>query len=292
MKAGKWKNALAALLLAQLAFAPPASAGLAEDVLKIAGAEALVKVLEPLFQGGGETKEEKEKKEQEQQEKADSKQEKKMDKALVKPAREEAMAQVIAWAEAGDPQAQCILSYAYLTGQRVKKDRKLALMWQEKAAEQNSQLVKHFISESDYGKKKLKLPHLFALAGRRAHLGKYVPKDYKAAVRWSQLGAREKDKDACAYLGAAYYTGRGINQDYQKAIEYLRQSDRDNPLALRIFYMAYRDGNGVEKNPELARKCLEYMRLVIEKKAARQQERQARKYQKNIEEGEFYGIVR
>lgn len=292
MKAGKWKNALAALLLAQLAFAPPASAGLAEDVLKIAGAEALVKVLEPLFQGGGETKEEKEKKEQAQQEKADSKQEKKMDKALVKPAREDAMAQVIAWAEAGDPQAQCILSYAYLTGQRVKKDRKLALMWQEKAAEQNSQLVKYFISESDYGKKKLKLPHLFALAGRRAHLGKYVPKDYKAAVRWSQLGAREKDKDACAYLGAAYYTGQGINQDYQKAIEYLRQSDRDNPLALRIFYMAYRDGNGVEKNPELARKCLEYMRLVIEKKEARQQERQARKYQKKIEEGEFYGIVR
>lgn len=292
MKAGKWKNLLAVLLLAQLAFSPTASAGFAEDVLKIAGADALVKVLEPLFQGGGETKEEKEQQEKEQQEKADNKQEKKMDKALVKPAREDAMTQVMAWAEAGDPQAQCILSYAYLTGQRVKKDRKLALMWQERAAEQNSELVKHFIAESDYGKRRLKLPHLFALAGRRAHLGRYVPKDYKAAVRWSLLGAREKDKDACAYLGAAYYTGRGIGQDYQKAIEYLRQSDRDNPLTLRIFYMAYRDGNGVEKNPELAKKCLDYMRLVIEKKEAKQKERQARKYQKKIEEGEFYGIVR
>ena len=218
-------------------------------------------------------------------------QEKKDQKALDKAYAGDNLEKVMQWAEKDDPQAQCILAYAYLTGQGVAKDRAQALAWQDKAAAQNALLVKNFIPPEYYDQKKIKLPRLYALAGRRSHLGQYVKQSYDDAVRWSALGAKQKDTAALAYMGSAYYTGRGVPQDYKKAVACLEAAGKE-PLALQMMSMAFRDGKGVDKDLDKSQQYSDYLRLVQQKKDQQKKDKVLKKYDKQIKDGDLYGIVR
>ena len=218
-------------------------------------------------------------------------QEKKDQKALDKAYAGDNLEKVMQWAEKDDPQAQCILAYAYLTGQGVAKDRDQALAWQDKAAAQNALLVKNFIPPEYYDQKKIKLPRLYALAGRRSHLGQYVKQSYDDAVRWSALGAKQKDTAALAYMGSAYYTGRGVPQDYKKAVACLEAAGKE-PLALQMMSMAFRDGKGVDKDLDKSQQYSDYLRLVQQKKDQQKKDKVLKKYDKQIKDGDLYGIVR
>ena len=277
--------------------------GTVEDVLKIVAAQALFAKVAPMI-GLGPKKtdeqkaQEKKAKEEKKEKKEMEKEEKKQEKAKAAPAAKDGevhdipshMDLVVDWAKKGDVQAQCILSYAYDTGQRVPRDRQQALRWQKKASEQNEALVKFFIPV-EYGKKKVPLPKLFSLAGKRSHVGQFVQQSYDDAVRWCAMAAAEKDAEGVSYLSSAYYTGRGIKQDYKNAL-FCANLTKKNPLSLHVLIDAYRTGNGVEKSLEKSEYYRKYLELVVDKKRDKEKEKLLRKYEKEIEAGEFYGIVR
>lgn len=281
------KKIMAALLcLCLFVQVPTAQAASAKEILekvgKAAAVIALVGQLAPLLGIGGKKSPEEKKKEEEEKE------QKELDKAY----KTADLQQVAEWAEKDkDPQAQCILSYAYLTGQGVAKDPNMAIIWQNRAADQNVQLVKNFIPQEYYDKKIIPLAELYALAGRRSHLGRYVKQSYDDAVRWSGLGANEKNPAALAYMGTAYYTGRGLPQNYDKAMVCLQAAGKD-PLAMKMMSMAFRDGNGVKRDLDMSKRYGDYLKLVQEKKTQQHKAQVLEKYDKQIKAGDLYGIVR
>ncbi|MBR2216547.1 MAG: sel1 repeat family protein [Selenomonadaceae bacterium] len=291
-----------ALLLCLTIFAPMSVAsadvqGVVGDILKLTTAQALFAKLAPMLGlGPPKTKEQKEQEKQEKEEKKaekETKKELKEIKKAEKAAKKEAKPEdwpVMKMAMNGSPQAQCIVSYAYLTGQEMPKSKVEALIWQNIAAQQNAQLVKNFLPP-EYGQKKLKLAQLYGIAGRRAHAGQYVKQDFKEAVAWSNMGAAEKDTMAIAYLASAYYTGRGVAQDYKAAISYANQAKKD-PLALQVLADAYRYGNGVKQDQEKSAHYERYRQLVIDKQNAEAKERALKRNANKIKAGKLNGIVR
>ena len=270
-----------------------------KDVLKIVAAQAIFAKLAPLLGLG--PKKTDEQKRQEKEQKEQKKKDKELEKAEKEAEKKEKapdavedpttrIGKVMQWAEKGDVQAQCIISYAYATGQRMPQDRNMALIWQNRAAEQNIPLVKNFLPQ-EFGTKIVPISYLFALSGRRSHVGQYVEQNIKDAVRWSELGAEEKEPLAIAYLGSAYYTGRGCKQDYKKALALAKASDKD-PLSLHVLIDAYRFGRGVEKDEAISDRYERYLKMVVEKKQQQAKEKAYKKYQKEIEAGDLYGIVR
>ena len=194
-------------------------------------------------------------------------------------------------AEGGDVQAQCILSYAYLTGQGVKINRGLAYRWEYEAKRTNKDLVQNFIPVEYYETKKIPLTTLYAIAGKRAHAGQYVPQDYDEAIRWSKLAASKGDLSAISYLGSAYYTGRGVEQDVDRAIDYFYVTLHE-PLSLTLLADAYNRGNGVKKNPDKAKLFEEYLNKVESPKREKKIEKILKRNARKIKAGGFYGIVR
>ena len=276
-----------------------AKAKVAKEILEIAGAQIIVGLIGPLFGLG--PKKTKEQKEKEAKEKKEKKQEKEIEKAAKEKMKAEKaqdaaknpethISMVNKWANEGDVQAQCIMSYAYHTGQRVPKDDNEAISWQIRAQKQNAPLVKNFIP-LEYGKKVVPLERLFAISGRRSHVGQYVDQNVKDAVRWSQMGAEEKDTVAIGYMAAAYYTGNGMPQDQKKAVEVALTAEKD-PLSLKILIDAYQFGKGVERDTKKSEHYAKYLELVIDKKRDKEKEKTYKKYEKEIKAGELYGIVR
>jgi len=191
------------------------------------------------------------------------KEEKKKQAQLLKAYHKYDFQSVQQWAAANDPEAMFIMAYAYKTGQELPRDKEKAVEWYEKAADVNEELADIYQS-SAYTKKTLPLPRLYALAGRRAHLGLAVPQSYDSAVRWSQLGAREGDSAAMAYIGSAYYTGRGLPRDDKQAIEYFRKTPHE-PLSVSLLADAYKKGRGVQKNPQKGEEYATFLRMAKDK---------------------------
>lgn len=203
---------------------------------------------------------------------------KKREKELAKIHRRTNIFQVEKWANNGDIQAQMILSYAYSTGQRIGHNAKNAEKWKDTATAGNSDLVENFIP-MEYGNKKVNLPRLYGLAACRSQIGQYVEQNFNDAVRWAQLGASENDTLSLAILGSAYYTGRGIRQDYKKAVEFLKKA-KDEPIALSLLSDAYEKGNGVDKDLETSRFYSEYLQSIVQPKIDKQRNKNQKKYDK------------
>ncbi|SDP60566.1 tetratricopeptide repeat protein [Selenomonas ruminantium] len=195
------------------------------------------------------------------------KEEKKKQAQLLQAYRKYDFQQVQAWAEQNDPEAMFIVAYACRTGQQVPRDAGQAASWQQKAARANGELAKVYASPA-YTKKTLPLCRLYAMAGRRAHTGDVVRQSYDKAVRWSQLGAREGDPAAIAYIGSAYYTGRGLPKDEKRAITYFERAPHD-PLSVRLLADAYKNGHGVKRNQEKGEEYETFLRIAQDKMNSR-----------------------
>jgi len=98
------------------------------------------------------------------------KQQKKQAKEIRKAAKKANIKTVEVWANAGDVQAQMILSYAYQNGLSVSKNSKLAAEWKAKAEKTNAAYVKNFVPMEYYGKK-IPLARLYGIAAYRAQVG-------------------------------------------------------------------------------------------------------------------------
>lgn len=105
--------------------------------------------------------------------------------------------------------------------------------------------------------KKATLVLLYTQAGLDAFKGRFAPKSDESAVVWWEIAEPCGDLEARALLGTAYYTGRGIGQDYQKAAQYLKSAAAaGQPLAEYTLGKAYLAGNGVKKNTQMAKNLM------------------------------------
>ena len=214
--------------------------------------------------------------------KKEQKLQKKQAKQLAKAYRKKNMAQVEEWAQNGDLQAQIILYYAYSTGERVRKNAAIAEHWKKKAGDDNATFLKNFIPITYHDREKMHLEKLCGFAACHAQLGDYIPVSFEDAVRWAQMGASENDPLSLAVLGTAYYTGRGIDQDYKKAIEYFKRA-HEEPIALYHLSDAYAHGNGVDRDLDKSKFYADYFRLVRQPKIDKQTQKNMRKLKKQME---------
>lgn len=193
------------------------------------------------------------------------KEDKKREKQVSKLARQTNFKKVLELAKGGDIFAEMVVSYAYRTGQRViRTSYKTADEWKKKVADQDKDLAENFIPQS-YGRKKIKLSKIFGIAAYHASL----KNKFDQAVFWAEMGASENDRFSFAYLGSAYYTGRGVGQDYKMAIDFLKRAGSES-LALKILSDAYEKGNGVEKDLKKSKLYADYLELLNRKKNLRQ----------------------
>jgi len=121
------------------------------------------------------------------------------------------LAELQAKAEQGFVNQQILLAEAYLMGNGVAQDPKLAAHWYQKAAESGN-------------------PEAENLVGYLYEAGLGVRADAARALHWYQLAASSGSSDAILNLGVLYVSGVGVK--------------KNEAIAARYFEEAARKGNG------------------------------------------------
>ena len=177
---------------------------------------------------------------------------------------------IIRLAENKDPFAQCKLGLMYEYGNGVKEDKKEAVKWYRKAAEQGYSRAQHnlgYMYENGYGveqdyKEAVKWYRKAAEQGysRAQHnlgymyqFGERVTKDYEEAVKWYRKAVEQGYSGSQCNLGNMYEYGNGVEQDYEEAVKWYRKSaEQGNSIAQCNLGCMYEFGNGVEQDYEEA----------------------------------------
>ncbi|WP_278971192.1 tetratricopeptide repeat protein [Megasphaera elsdenii] len=76
------------------------------------------------------------------------------------------------------------------------------------------------------------------------------------AIHWWKIGYEKKDFSCAGNLGWTYRYGKGVAQNYVKAVEYYKQAIEWNPnddYALKNLGDMYRNGYGVEQSLNIAK---------------------------------------
>jgi TPR repeat protein len=149
--------------------------------------------------------------------------------------------EIKAKAEKGDPEAQFRLGELFshglieVDGKFVKqvKNKKEAIKWFSKAAEQNYQLAslqlgELFLKDKEYSeamkwlRKAADFGYLMAMEtlGEMYQNGLGVAKDYEAAVHWYRMAAEQGEFSSQHSLGMMYERGDGVAKDYVEAYKW------------------------------------------------------------------------
>ena len=73
----------------------------------------------------------------------------------------------------------------------------------------------------------------------------HTKKDYKEAIKWFRLSAKQGLAKAQLKLGVMYHNGQGVPQDYKESIKWLRLSaDQGNAKAQSSLGWMYDNGEG------------------------------------------------
>ena len=142
-------------------------------------------------------------------------------------------------ADRGSDRAQYYVGYMYLNGYGVDRDESLGLKYIQKSSDQGFEkaesLMGYFLSE-----------------------GVYMPQNKAKGIKLYQKAAEKGDDDALLNLGVAYYLGESVEQDSDKAIEYLSKVNFvSKPIAARYLADVYLSRGGKED----AQKALNYYRI-------------------------------
>ena len=68
------------------------------------------------------------------------------------------------------------------------------------------------------------MPLVQSLVGAMYNGGQGVPQDYKTAVKWYRLSAKQGFASAQYNLGNKYREGQGVPQDYKTAVKWYKLS--------------------------------------------------------------------
>jgi uncharacterized protein len=156
-------------------------------------------------------------------------------------------------AEKGHAKAQNKLGDMYVNGRGVSQDYKEAFKWYRLSAEQGN-------ARGQYN------------LGVMYDNGLGVPQDYKEAVKWLLKSAEQKhtkaqrlirasyhklhqevaeqgDSYAQRFLGASYYLGLGVTQDYAEAAKwYKKAAEQGDSVSQIILGAMYEKGKGISKD--------------------------------------------
>ncbi|KXB91570.1 tetratricopeptide repeat protein [Megasphaera hutchinsoni] len=152
-------------------------------------------------------------------------------------------------AEQGDAEAQNYLGGCYRNGKGVEKDDVKAVEWYQKAADQGYAAAQYQL-------------------GVCYEEGKGVVRDYATAIKWYQKAADQgnvfsrnrinelqkrmaEQGDAAAQyqLGVCYEHGKGVTQDYKKAVEwYQKAAEQGHTAAQYYLSLCYAKGKGVAQD--------------------------------------------
>lgn len=154
-------------------------------------------------------------------------------------------------AEKNDPEAQFAVGFLYQIGDRIpdnplQKDTDSAIMWLQKAANQN------------FGDALILLGQIY-LDG----LG--VKEDKSKAIEYFQKALNNDKPIAAYYLGDIYQWGRGVSKDQKKAIKYYNIAYDNNVLVAGLCLSSiYLHGQGEDfiKGTELGNESFEKVRNV------------------------------
>ena len=84
-------------------------------------------------------------------------------------------------------------------------------------------------------------------------IGKGIPQDHKAAVKWFRLAAEQGNARAQHNLGVACNIGKGVPQDYKAAVKWFRlAAEQGNALAQFGLGTMYDFGKGVPQDHKAA----------------------------------------
>jgi TPR repeat protein len=134
-------------------------------------------------------------------------------------------------AEGGHVQAQNLLAICYGKGKLgLPKDEKQAIVWYEKAAEQNYPTAQYNL-------------------GIKFFKGCGVEKDDSKAIQWYLRAAENGSADAQFNLGVCYERGEGVSPDFQTAVKWYKMSalkgNMNAQYNLGFFYLS---GRGLTKD--------------------------------------------
>ena len=147
--------------------------------------------------------------------------------------------EAVAWyrksAAQGYPYAQNALGEAYRTGTAVVKDYNEAVHWYRKALDQGylgagsglDKISQLFIRDNKRGNNVIFAKNERYL-GSIYWAGKGVTQDYKKAVIWWERAAEQKDSDAQYLLGVAYEEGKGAPKDNDLAMYWYQKAAEQN----------------------------------------------------------------
>ena len=167
---------------------------------------------------------------------------------------EQNYAQAIEWyrkaADAGNAAAMLRLGERYRVGLGVEQDYAQAIEWYEKALDAGSEDSN---TAFHTGYTSTKLIECYYLLGESYFTGEGVEQDYEQAVEWYQKAAEAGDAAAMSRLGDCYFQGQGVEADYAQAVEWYRQAaEAGNSDGMVGLGRCYEDGYGVEQDDELA----------------------------------------
>jgi len=184
--------------------------------------------------------------------------------------------ELVTKAEAGDPQAQYVLSYLVLVDRvtdvvpSVKDEKQanaLAVRYLEQAAATGYAPAEHllgtvYLAGEGVTKDPVRAKELFRKAadagnpdgenalGQMLHEGQGGVQDDRAAVAWFQKAVAQDHKAAMANLAYMYVNGLGIAKDEKKAVDLTRvAADAGLVEAQHNLGWMYDNGKGVDKNP-------------------------------------------
>lgn len=133
-------------------------------------------------------------------------------------------------AEHGSPEAQHLLSKAYMNGNVFKRNVPQAMKWSRMAAIQG-------FAEAEVN------------MGTLYYEGKYVPRDYTETRYWMQKAAAQGNPKGEYNLGVLYAYGQGVQRNLPEAIRwYQKAAEHGHQAAAYNMGVSYFQGIGVPKD--------------------------------------------
>ncbi|MGO5022957.1 SEL1-like repeat protein [Lawsonibacter sp. LCP25S3_G6] len=153
---------------------------------------------------------------------------------------QEAERLLIQWAEQGDGETKLALARRYKLGKDVPKNMGKALSWLKRA---------QLAGMEDADRK-------FYAEERVQELVSGLLGHNQDAFSADLVHAEQGDAEAQNRIGVYYYTGRNVEQDYVKAVEWFQKAaDQGSAHAQKNLGNCYRNGLGVGQDDALAAAC-------------------------------------
>ena len=113
------------------------------------------------------------------------------------------------------------------------------------------------------------------MLGALYYNGDGVPQDYREAIRWSRMAADEGDARAQYVLGLMYYNGGGVPQDYVLAYAWINVAIAGYESDQRAPLVGVRDGLIRLMNRDQIAEAQRLSREIAERIEARERESEA-----------------